>query len=101
MLASENVKSLISEMKKPTYKISGVVKRSPHVFQRQTSESSCAEAAEADPLDAVVAVVDGAGVLSLEFDELDDGAPVSGLLTPFDAIVELDSVCGVDWLVLT
>jgi hypothetical protein len=54
------------------------VKRSPHEFQRQTNESSAAAAAaEAvadalEPLDAVVAVVDGAGVLLFELDELDD-----------------------------
>jgi hypothetical protein len=52
------------------------VKRSPHAFQRQTRESSAAAAdVAADPLepfDAVVAVVDGAGVLPFEFEELDD-----------------------------
>lgn len=52
------------------------MKRSPHEFQRQMRESSAAEAVATpdalDPLDAVVAVVDGAGVLPFEFEELDD-----------------------------
>jgi len=51
-----------------------------HVFQRQTRESSVAvteDAAPLEPFEAVVAEVDGAGVLPFEFEELDDWAPVS------------------------
>lgn len=55
--------------------------RSPHEFQRQTRLSSLADAAATfdplEPLEAVVAVVDGAGVLPFELEELDDCAPVS------------------------
>ena len=66
------------------------MKRSPHAFHRHTSESSADAGAGAgadplEPLDAVVAVVDGAGVLPLELDEPDDWAPGSAVV-PFEAI---------------
>ena len=54
-----------------------MVKRSPQEFQRQTRLSSAdadavEEADSLEALDAVVAVVDGAGVLLSELEELDD-----------------------------
>lgn len=73
--------------------------RSPQEFQRQTRTSS-AEAAVAveaetpagplEPLDVVVAVVDGAGVLPSEFDEMPDCDPVSWVVVPLDAIFGRD-----------
>lgn len=50
-----------------------MVKRSPHELQRHRRASSCDAAAEgADPFEAVVAEVEGAGVLLLELEELVD-----------------------------